>query len=175
MEQKFHEINGEYTRFYGNFLKNGKFPMKETKLGFWGYSIGNEVFELFKKIGLQNYQNFLDLGSGDGKVVNIASLFTNSVGVEVDEELVGISNEIRESLGLKKASFLNEDFMNLDISKYEILYLYPDKRINEIESKLLREMNGILLFVGLHFHPMRLKKIKEFYIGTNLVTVYEVP
>ena len=166
------KINDEYSAYYKELLSKGRFPMKETPLGFWGYSLGDEIVELFTILNLGQYTHFLDLGSGDGKVVNLAALFTKATGIEADKELIEKSNAVKQKFGLSKASFVLGDFMQHDLSQYDILFIYPDKRMHEIEEKLIKEMKGILIFQGLHFHPLRLKKVKEFYAGTNLITIY---
>jgi len=83
----------------------------------------------------------LDLGSGDGKIVLIASLFTKSAaGIEFDEELVKKGIEIRDKLGLK-CDLICADYMEHDFSQYDILFINPDKSFHHgLEEKLLREM-----------------------------------
>jgi len=172
MDQKFRQIDQEYSGFYKELMRKGRFPMKETSLGYWGYSIGHEVFELFQKVGLSRCKSFIDLGSGDGKVVNIAALFTNATGIEPDRELIDKSLQVKHKFGLDKARFLQGNFMSHDLSQYDLLYIYPDKRMHELEDKLLKEMKGRLIVIGLHFLPLRLKKESEFFVGLNKVTIY---
>ena len=63
INDKFQRINQDYKEYYKeSFLRKGMLPMKNTELGIWGYSLGEEVFELFNKIGLDKKKNFLDLG-----------------------------------------------------------------------------------------------------------------
>ena len=166
------KINREYSLFYNKLLSKGRFPMRETPLGYWGYSIGEEIVELFKAINLQQYSSFVDLGSGDGKVVNLASLFTHATGIEADRELIDKSLEVKKKFGLDKAEFIHGDFMYHTLSGYDLLFIYPDKRLTEVEEKLLKEMRGYLIVMGLHFHPLRLKKERSFYVGTNLVSMF---
>ena len=84
----FNEIKKEYDNFYRSLLRIGRLPMWSTEKGFWNASIAEEVYEVFKKIKLNQFKNFLDVGSGDGKVVFIASLFCkNADGIEIDQFL----------------------------------------------------------------------------------------
>ena len=172
MHEKFKQINQEYSEFYKSLMRKGQFPMRETPLGYWGYSIGEEVFGLFTQLDLSRYHSFIDLGSGDGKVVNIAALFTDATGIESDRELIDKSIQIKNKFGLHKAKFIHGNFMHHDLSHYDLLYIYPDKRMHELEEKLLKEMRGRLIVLGLHFHPLRLKKESEFFVGLNKVTIY---
>ncbi len=173
-DAKFKIINDAYSAYYRDLLRQGKLPLKDTGIGFWGYTIGEEAYEFFKSFALQKYKMFLDLGSGDGKVTAIASLFTSAHGMEFDEPLLHQSVTLAKSLQLN-AQFMKRDFMKEDLSQYDVLYIYPDKRLVELEDKLLKEMRGVLIVHGPHFHPLRLKKVSERFIGTNPFVVFARP
>lgn len=167
------KIDADYKEHYREaYLRKGKLAMKNTELGIWGYSLGDELFSLFEKMNLDKYKNFVDLGSGDGVAVNMAALFTKAEGIEIDKELVERSLEVKNKYKLTRASFLSNDFMNHDLSKYDVIFIYPDKRVNDVEEKLIKEMKGILVFAGYHFHPTNLKKVKSYTINGNLFTIY---
>lgn len=174
MEEIFNTIKEEYNNFYKSFLKEGKLPLMDTGKGFWGPVVSDEVFEAFKKMGLENFKNFLDIGSGDGKVVLIASLFCDSaMGIEIDKGLFLKSIEIRNKLNRDNAHFMNKDFFEHDLSAYDVLFLNPDKPLSRgLENKLLNEMNGKLIVYGHHFHPKILKRENSFIINGTFVGVY---
>ena len=89
--------------------------MGDTEKGIWGTSITQDIFDFFRQIKLQNYRNFIDLGSGDGKVVLIASLFgINAAGIEFDKDLIKASVKIRDQLKLN-AEFMQGDFLEQDL------------------------------------------------------------
>ncbi len=163
---KFHEIKGKYDDFYQSFYAKGRPTVSDTKKGIWGPAGTQDVYEFFVKIKLEKYKNFIDLGSGDGKVVLIASLFgVNAAGIEIDKELVEIGVKIRDELGLK-AEFIEGDFLKKDLSKYEIIFINPDKGFGYgAEDKLLREMKeGARLFVYNNiFLPRFLKKGESYW------------
>ena len=49
---------------------------------------------------MKRFNRFIDLGSGDGKVALIASLFCRQAeGIEIDDELFGKSLEMKEKFG----------------------------------------------------------------------------
>jgi len=127
------------------------------------------------KIKLQNYKNFLDLGSGDGKVVLIASLFgVHACGIEHDKKLLKVGKKIQNTLKLK-ATFLNEDFFKQDISKYDIIFINPDTGFeNGVEEKCLKEMNKkTKLFVYNNiFKPRFLKQGKTHWVNEIPITCY---
>ncbi|MBW2980984.1 class I SAM-dependent methyltransferase [Candidatus Woesearchaeota archaeon] len=173
-DKKFNQIESEYATFYRGLMKQGRFPTKDTGIGFWGPSITSEVYEVFKKLGLHKFKNFLDLGSGDGKVTLIASLFCkNAHGIEYDSELHNKALELQNKLKLKNVRFVNDDFMNYKISKHDIIFCSPDKPMERgLGKKLENELKGKLIVHGHHFHPANLKKTKSVKVKDTLFTVY---
>ena len=171
---EFQDIKREYNDFYKSLLRQGKLPLRSTKKGFWGHVPAEDIFSAFKQLGLQNHKTFIDLGSGDGKAVLIASLFCNrAVGIEIDEELFKKSMEIRKNLSISNALFFNDDFYNHSISGFDVVFVYPDEPMHRgLENKLLNELTGKLIHFGHHFHPEKLDKQKSIVANGNLVTVY---
>lgn len=167
-------IKKEYDNFYRELLKKGKLPMWSTSKGFWNAAISDEVYEAFKKIRLNQFKNFLDIGSGDGKVVLVASLFCeNAEGIEIDNLLHNKAVEMQRKFKLSNVMFHNKDFFEHDFSKYDILFLAPDTPLERgLENKLLKEMKGKLIHYGHHFHPRFLKKEDSFLVNENLISVY---
>ncbi len=177
MEQHFSQIKKEYDDFYRFLLKKGKLPYRDTRIGVWGPSVSEEVFELFKKIRLNRFNRFIDLGSGDGKVTLIASLFTKADGIEFDPWLFNISRSIQSKLnhvpGVKGAVFHNKDFMKHHIGEHDVVFIAPDKPLHRgIEKKLLEELNGKLIHYGHHFHPMQMDRELAFHVSDTLVSIY---
>ena len=174
MGASFLDIKNEYDSFYRSLLRKGRLPMWSTSKGFWNASISDELHDAFKKIGLQKFKNFLDMGSGDGKVVLIASLFCgNAEGIEIDSFLHNKAEETRKKFGISNAIFHNKDFFEHDFSKYDALFLAPDNPLGRgIERKLLDEMKGKLIHYGNHFHPDSLKKESSFLVNGTLVSIY---
>ena len=172
--QHFKKIHEEYDSLFKDGLKKGKLPMRTTKHGFWGTASTFSVFEFFEKINLGKYNRFLDLGSGDGRVVLIASLFTDAVGVEGDEELVELSHEVRRKLDLN-ADFHHGDYMKHDFSEYDIIFIYPDKGFSEeFEEKLRKEFKGDLFVYNQIYVPYGLKKGKTHHIDQLPIIHYEM-
>ncbi len=172
--EEFDRIRLEYDKFYNSLLKNGKLPMWSTQKGFWNASVSGEIFDAFNKLNLQKFRNFLDIGSGDGKVVLIASLFCkNAEGVEIDSFLHGKALEMKSRFKIKNAKFHNQDFFAHDFSKYDVLFSSPDAPMERgLEQKLLRELSGKLVVYGNVFHPSRLRKENEFSTKGTRIGVY---
>jgi len=172
---KFHSLKELYNEYYSTFYSKGKGTVFDTAKGIWGPSGTQDVYELFVKIKLSKCKNFLDLGSGDGKVVLIASLFgVDSVGIEYDNGLVKKSIEFMKKLKLK-AKFICGDYFKEDFSKYDIIFINPDQGFEKgLEDKLVKEMNPKcrLYVYNEIFQPRFLKKGKKYWFNGIPVIVY---
>jgi len=172
--QVFADIKKEYDNFHKDLLRKGNLPLGSTGKGFWGGVIADEVYQAFKKINLHRYKSFVDLGSGDGKVVLIASLFCKrAVGIEADNELFQKSVDMQVKLNIPNAIFLNYDFYDHNISNFDVAFVFPDTPMHRgLEKKLLNELTGKLIHYGHHFHPENLIAEDKFLVNGNLFTIY---
>ena len=173
--EDFQRIKSAYQDFEKELLSQGKLTMRSTNTGFWGTSDLDAVFRLFEEIHLDQFKSFLDLGSGDGRIVLVASLFTKADGIESDAELVDKGKEIRDELGLN-AEFLCQDFLQLDFSKYDFFFINPDHRFDPaLEDKLLVQAKGGVLFVyNKVFAPEKLKKGKTHWFEQVPIVEYNI-
>ncbi len=174
MEERFRQIKEGYNIFYRELLSQGKLNCRDTGIGFWGCSSADAVFEFFQEINLSSFRCFIDIGSGDGIVVLIASLFTNATGVEFDKELHNKAVEMKEKLKIH-AELMNHNVEDIDLSGYDIIYINPDKSFtrSRIEKKLLNEMNGILVVYNNIFMPNLLEKGKTFWHEQIPITIWK--
>ena len=172
MDNKFLAIKKEYENFDKSLLEKGKLPMWDTGAGFYSSAVLTEVFDLFKRINLGSYSHFLDLGSGDGRVVLAASLFTKATGIEIDPKLIDSSLEIKRRLDLN-AGFVNANFYDYKISEHDIVFVNPDAPMHRgLEKKFLDELSGKLVVYGPHFHPTMLKKHVDFDVNGTYAALY---
>jgi len=93
-------------------------------------------------VGPNDY--LIDLGSGDGKIVRTAaSVFgARGMGVEIQEQLVALSNELAQKEGTAdRAWFVKQDLFKTDISQATVvtMYLLP-QTVNMLREKLLGEL-----------------------------------
>ena len=167
-------IKSEYDGFYRDLLGQGRLPLKDTKVGFWGAAITDEAFAALRKIGLTKSTTFLDLGSGDGKIALLAALLCKEAhGVEYDEELFKKSLEVAQKLGIGNVKFFNYDFFDHPLEGYDVVFIHPDKPMSRgVEQKLKNELQGKLVVYGHHFHPTSFKRRMKFNSGDTLVSVY---
>jgi SAM-dependent methyltransferase len=90
--------------------------------------------------------NVLDLGSGDGRIVIKAAAVhgARGIGVEIDPELVKLSNENARKAGVAdRAKFVERDLFDTDLTKASVItmYLLPDVNL-KLRPSLLKLKPG---------------------------------
>lgn len=148
-------------------------PYKITPAGMWACSRSEEVYDLLGQLNLEAYNHFVDLGSGDGRVVLIASLFLPATGIEADPGLVEASRAMAGRLGLNRANFVCADCRQVDITPFDLLFAYPDKPLSWLVKILPDNWPGHLLVYGPYFQPTELTHLKTIYAGETMCTLWE--
>ena len=167
---KFSQIKQFFNQRDEEYKTTGKYVFKTSK-GIFGVSDLEILNKFFEKIKLNG--NFLDLGSGDGRVVFLASLFCNATGVEFEKDLVDLSEKYKKELNFN-CEFICDNFENLDFSKYNILFSYSDSFFSDkFVEKLKKEFKGILYVYQGVFLP-ELKKGKTIWIEQIPIISYEL-
>lgn len=94
------------------------------------------------KVRLPPEINFIDVGSGDGRIVNIAADFSKSAeGIEFNPFLSLISRFLLFVRGKRNTMIHNKDFNNHDFSNYNFVYLYIfGEHMDAIRTKLIKEL-----------------------------------
>ncbi len=148
---------------------------KITRVGLWASSRPVFVYYFFKKLSLANKGLFLDAGSGDGLVVAIASIFTRAMGIECDIELCKIACKAFRDIGISNANVFCGNYLDHKIWKADVIYLYPDKPINNLVKLLyLQKWQGELWIYGHHFPPEFAKLKTKLKKGKDFLTVYKI-
>ena len=171
LDLKFQDIKSEYSRFEQKLKQSGKGLVYRTQKGIYGTTNLDNIFAFFRQIGLQNYDHFLDLGCGDGRVVLVASLFTKATGIEYTEELIGIAKAIQHSLNID-CGFICGDFLEHDLSGYDVIFINPDHEFGDLDTKLKKELKGPLFVYNEIFAPYLLKKGKKYWFGQLPIVKY---
>ncbi|MFH1064197.1 MAG: hypothetical protein V1729_03900 [Candidatus Woesearchaeota archaeon] len=148
------KIKRTYSKRHSTLLISGQ-SQRATALGYWAASDPTQLFELFKKVRLQNFKKFLDLGSGDGIAVAVASLFTDASGIEIDAELHKEAKQLTSRLGLH-CTLKCKDYLDEDLSAYDFIFINPDNYFHRLEKKLVEEFKGTLVIVDNIFRPLTL-------------------
>ncbi|MFC1741629.1 hypothetical protein ACFL3V_03785 [Nanoarchaeota archaeon] len=170
MQERFTDIYQAYTKRKGKLLMEGR-SQHPTSHGYWAASEPMQVFELFKQIGLQKHKSFIDLGSGDGIIVAIASLFTQATGIEVDPNLHKAAEEMKEKLKAKY-TLKNADYLEEDLSRYDIIFIYPDNYFHKLEKKLVEDFKGTLVIADTIFRPLTLNPEKQISVRGTGFSIY---
>ena len=148
-------------------------PYKMTPAGMWACSKSEEVYDLLGQLDLEAYRHFADLGSGDGRAVLIASLLLPATGIEADPGLVEASQAMAGRLGLSRARFVCADCRQVDITPFDLLFVYPDKPLDWLIKMLPENWRGHLLVYGPYFQPTELTNLKTIYAGKTMCTLWE--
>jgi cyclopropane fatty-acyl-phospholipid synthase-like methyltransferase len=85
-----------------------------------------------------------DLGSGDGRIVNLAAqkYGARGVGIEIDPPLVEIARRVAREAGVSdRAAFIEADLFTADLSPATIVTVYLSPSVNRrLEPKLRQEL-----------------------------------
>ena len=126
INEKYKKLLQEFDKIDKELLIQGKI-VQDTEKGIFGAASLAICFELFKKIELNKYKSFLDLGCGDGRIVLLASLFTKATGIEFDKGLVEKGLKIKGVknwyFGLNSALKLN----NMTHEEFTIDHIINDR------------------------------------------------
>jgi len=82
---------------------------------------------------------FCDLGAGRGTTVFFAQCYfgMDAVGFEIIPDYVDLANKIKEKLKIEGVQFLNRDFLESDLSGFDIIYVTPTTWDNENMKNLV--------------------------------------
>jgi len=132
-----------------------------------------KILELFD---LKKNQKFVDLGSGDGRVVfNVNKMYgCLSVGYEISPVLLMIVKlkKVLTSPFNSKIQFKEESFLNSDLSQYDVIYCcLPNDALGNLEKKFSKELKkGTKVFTYKYKLPQ--KKGKKIEIEGTPVYRY---
>jgi len=177
MLQKFNQLKHEYQNFDRETIEQFRLIVRDTEKGIWGPADLETCFKFFKKIKLNRFKNFIDLGSGDGRITFLASLFTSSTGIEFDPDLHQVAQKINNKLSLK-ANLIQGDFLKHDLKDYDFIFINPDNGFHKgLEDKLIKEMDkkARLYVYNNIFLPRFLTKGKTYHLGNAPIITYRNP
>ncbi|MFP4118925.1 MAG: hypothetical protein ACLFTH_02615 [Candidatus Woesearchaeota archaeon] len=169
----FQRIEMYYADFDTKKLREHGTLVHDTEKGIFGVSDLKVIFEFFKKIGLSDTDVFVDLGSGDGRVVLVASLFSKAIGIEYDQELIAESAEAVKAMA-SEAEFYAKDYEAFDYSQATVLFSYADHPFTPtFIEKLKTEFNGLLYVYQGVFLPEGVLKGRTVWIGQTPLISYD--
>jgi hypothetical protein len=104
-----------------------KFSEKfSKKTNYYGETPLSTMEKIIKETNILSLDFFIELGSGRGRSTFWISHFVKCkiVGIEWIFSFVSIANFLTKIYRLKNISFIKENFMNIDLSPYSVVYLY---------------------------------------------------
>lgn len=93
----------------------------------------NVTLEMLNMAGVKRGDHVLDLGSGDGRIVILAArrFGATGLGVEIDPELVRVSNAHARNAGVaQRAEFREQDLFKADLSRATVITMYLLTEVN---------------------------------------------
>ncbi|MDR1992132.1 MAG: class I SAM-dependent methyltransferase [Nitrososphaerota archaeon] len=129
----------------------------------------NSVIEYMLKLAeLKSGEILFDMGSGDGRAIIIATKIfgAHSIGIELREDLAkkALSN-IHENGIENRATIINEDMFNVNLTSADVVYLYLTTSANErIKPKLEQDLKKGTRIVSHDYEIVgwNAKKIENF-------------
>ena len=167
---KFKDILKYYSEKDKRLLDSKGLIYHHNEFGVFAPSDISSVFELLKKLNFNKYDKFVDLGSGDGRVVLTASLFVDSVGIELDKKLYDFSKKSMKELSINNTQFVNKDFFSIKFKDSDLIYIAPDKNLFWNDDFFSRKGN---LIVNSKVFLLSKKPKKIFNINNNFYYLYE--
>jgi predicted RNA methylase len=138
-----------------------------------------EIEDILTKVRPEKEKVFVDLGSGDGRVVMLAAhkYKAKATGIEIHPLLVWYAKLLAHRKGLSNANFLRTSFWKYDLSgaDYIFCYLFPGT-MERVARKLDREVKKGTTVVSVDFRiKMWTDKLTEkFETKKYMVYVYQV-
>ena len=174
-EREFEKIKSFFEKLDFNEKQKGEKLVYDTEKGIFGTSDLDTVFEFLKKINPSPEDIFVDLGSGDGRINILASIFCKSIAIEFDKKLCKKSKKYSKTLGTTIEVF-NQDYETFDFSKATIIYSYADHFFTEeFIDKLKKEFTGKLYVYQGVFLPENIKKGPKIWAKNTPLITYEFP
>lgn len=130
-----------------------------------------QLNEALEKLNIHLQGEFIDLGSGDGRIARYATtLGLNATGVE-QNPFLSLYSRFTNVFKSQKVKYLNRDLFKIDYSSYDIvyLYLYP-KLMDKLEPTLFTQMKKNSLIISNTFTFKNTKPWKEY----NRIKIYKV-
>jgi SAM-dependent methyltransferase len=114
------------------------------------------IKRVFNEVGINSTTKFIDLGSGDGRIVFVAaSLGALATGVEINPYLV-IWCRLINIFKRNKAKFIRGSYFKINLAEYNFvfLYLYPEVAL-KLEQKIFSELKPGSIVVANTFNFAR--------------------
>lgn len=125
---------------------------------------GKFVEEILEEANLKKGQIFIELGSGDGRVVReaVRKHEVKGIGVEIHLLLIWYSRIMSKIQKLKNIEFLQKNFFKVDLKKTDVLFLFLlPKTLIKLKDKILKECKKGTLIIS---HGFKIEGFERYLI-----------
>jgi hypothetical protein len=122
--------------------------------------------EILARIKLKKESVFLELGSGDGRVVReaVKKFGVRGIGIEVNPLLVFLSNLFARIQKLSNIQFLRINFFDYDLGKSNVIFMFLlPKTIKKLRNKFLSECKKGTIIIS---HGFKIEDFDKYLIDT---------
>jgi len=101
-----------------------------------------KVKKMIDMVDLKEHERFIDLGSGDGRLVLAATQHCkHATGVEISPLLYWTSRTQQLRKHIKNATFIRDTLWNIDLASYDVVSIYFIPHwMKKLEKKIKQEM-----------------------------------
>ena len=129
--------------------------------------------ELYFNLKKNSNQRFVDLGSGNGRVVFYIALNYNiqSVGYEINPSLIKEAKEIKKKIKkekrfsrntFRKIILKNKDFFNEDLSEFDFIYIYSLPTMQKFLNHLFKTLKESAIVISYKYELTNLTNLLNF-------------
>lgn len=125
---------------------------------------GKFVEEILEEAKLKKGQTFVELGSGDGRIIReaVKKYGVKGVGVEIHLLLIWYSRLMSKYQNLKNIEFLQKNFFKVDLKKTDVLFLFLlPKTLTKLKEKILKECKKGTLIIS---HGFKIEGFEKYLI-----------
>lgn len=136
---------------------------------------GGEIKEILERVRLRKGQVFLELGSGDGRVVRSAvKLFgVSGIGVDIHPMLIWYSRWRTWRQKLKGIKFVRKNVYKFPLKGVDVIYLFlMPKMLVKLQDRMLKECQSGTLVIAHGFEVPALKKLEFDRISSTYFPTY---
>ena len=137
--------------------------------------------DILREAELGADDNFVDLGSGRGKMVFMANMFFHcpATGIELLPTYIKVARRIARRAGCSGVSFLQQDFLSADLSQATVIYVCAAALCEETLDDVLLLVNTMksgARFITVGWRPQKPQldflKEKEYIFSWGREIVY---
>ena len=131
-----------------------------------------QIRRILKEVGLNKKDVLFDLGSGDGRVVEIAAKEFGCKAIGIENSIVLYYLSKIRLRGVNNANIIHSDIFKVDLSGATVVYAYLSKKLMKmLKKKFKKELKKGTIIISLdHEIPgwKPIKKIKTGHFYTNI-------